>query len=144
MAKKPVSAITLAYLLEQTARALHALGYASDLFPAQWTALRYFSRAEPHNRTASALARFQGLATGPVTRTVRTLVAKGLVVKSGAAGRGRAERIDLTEAGKSLLAKDPLATVVDGIASLDEDERASFAGSLELVLKRMQDRSARP
>ena len=37
--------------------------------------MRYFASADPTQRTSMALARFQGLAFGPVSRTVRTLIA---------------------------------------------------------------------
>ena len=130
--------MALAYLLEQTARAIHSQGYAGDLFPAQWSALRYFARAEPNHRTASALANYQGLASGPVTRTVRTLITKGLLVKAGSLGRGRAERIDLTAAGETLLATDPLSEVAEALAELPEADRRCFAVGLEAVLRRLQ------
>ena len=86
---------------------LHSRGYAEDLFPAQWVALRYFARAQRELRTASELARFQGLANGPVSRTVRTLVQKGLLRKAAEQPKGRAELLELTEAGDLLLRKDP-------------------------------------
>src|ERR1700712_660223 len=95
-------AIALASLLEQTSRAIHSLGYAEGLFPAQWSALRYFARVEAGFRTASALARFQGMAVGPVTRTVRTLVSKGLIRATRASGRGAPNQIDLTPLGLEL------------------------------------------
>lgn len=138
------AAQSLAYLLEQTGRALHAQGYAADLFPAQWSALRYFSRAEPHMRTASELARFQGLATGPVTRTVRTLIQKGLLAKGGFLGRGRAERIDVTPAGEALLASDPLDAVVTALGTISDQERQALANGLETVLRHLQTADEAP
>ena len=42
---RSLSTSALAELLELTGRMLHSRGYAADLFPAQWAALRYFSRA---------------------------------------------------------------------------------------------------
>lgn len=136
--------IALAYLLEQTARAIHSQGYAGDLFPAQWSALRYFSRSESNHRTASALANYQGLASGPVTRTVRTLISKGLLAKAGSLGRGRAERIDLTEAGRKVLATDPLSEVAEAISELSETERRGFAAGLEAVLLCLQQARVAP
>ncbi len=114
------------------------MGYASDLFPAQWSALRYFGRAEAQHRTASALARYQGLATGPVTRTVRTLIAKGLLAKGGSLGRGRSERVDLTEAGRALLADDPLEAVSEALGTLTETDKRAVATALEAVLRQLQ------
>ena len=119
---------------------MHSLGFASGLFPAQWTALRYFARAAPQQRTASALARFQGLAVGPVTRTVRTLVAKGLVKNVAISGRGAAKQLDLTASGETLLTHDPLGLVVGSMEKLPDTEREALAGALESVLSDLHAR----
>src|SRR3982751_1336292 len=113
------TASALADLLELTARVLHSRGYAEDLFPAQWMALRYFAKSPPDRRTASELARFQRLANGPVSRTVRTLIHKGPLAKTADRPRGRAEQLELTAAGRSVLTADPtqaLAAVIDTFA----------------------------
>src|SRR5829696_8192825 len=107
LALTEISASTLAERLELVARMLHSRGYAQDLFPAQWMALRYFARAPEQRRTASDLARFQGLANGPVSRTVRTLIGKGLLTKAEIQPRGRAEALGLTDAGRKMLDSDP-------------------------------------
>src|SRR3954453_8312698 len=62
----PTAVSALIELLELAGRSMHSIGYADGLYPAQWTALRYFSKASDGARTASALARFQGFANGPV------------------------------------------------------------------------------
>lgn len=117
------------------ARRLHSQGYDSHLFPAQWAALRYVYLAPPERRTAIDLARFQGLASGPVARTVRTLVIKGYLVKRGTIGRGRAELLDLTERGLALLQRDPLRKVAEALASLESEERQILARSLRKAIK---------
>lgn len=124
----------LARLLEQTSRAMHALGFESDMFPAQWTALRYFARAEAGDRTASALARFQGVAVGPVTRTVRTLVAKGLLTAIMIGGRGAPKQLAVTDAARALLVNDPLKIVVKAVEQIDETGREALTLALEQVL----------
>lgn len=139
------STSALAELLELTARMLHSRGYAADLFPAQWAALRYFSRAPIGQRTASELARFQGLANGPVSRTVRTLVQKGLLAKTAEQPKGRAELLELTDAGRAVLEQDPTQAVEAVINELGASERECFARSLELILGRLSDiRHANP
>lgn len=142
-ARRLIPAAALARLLDQTSRALHSLGFAADLFPAQWTALRYFASAEPAQRTASALARFQGLAVGPVTRTVRTLMAKGYVANVEGRGRGRARQVELTEAGRALLADDPLNLLSGVIEELDGPQRLALASALEQILRRLQSNQDR-
>lgn len=124
----------LAGLVEQLARRLHSQCYAANLFPAQWSALRYIQGAEADLRTAIDLARFQGLASGAVARTVRTLIAKGYLEKSGRIGRGRAERLSLTEKGRQILKKDPLATLAGALDDLDMGERRQLASALERVI----------
>ncbi|MEF2552071.1 MarR family transcriptional regulator [Aurantimonas sp. A2-1-M11] len=134
-----ISTTELASQLEQIARRLHSQGYASKLFPAQWAALRYIHSAPVHLRTAIDLARFQGLASGAVARTVRTLITKGYVTKRGSVGRGRAEELGLTERGRALLKKDPLQRIAAALETLDEASRESLAHNLDIVI-----RSTRP
>ena len=134
----PIPASSLARLVEQTSRAFHSFGFREGLYPAQWTALRYFAWAEPDQRTASALARFQGLAIGPVTRTVRTLMAKGLLENVDGRGRGRSRRVALTQAGRDLLADDPMGAIIAAIETLDPRERLGFARGLDGVLRAVQ------
>lgn len=132
-----ISASALAELLELVARMLHSRGYAEDMFPAQWMALRYFARAAPERRTASDLARFQGLANGPVSRTVRTLIQKGLLAKAEAQPRGRAEVLEVTASGSTLLASDPTLELEAAVAALDERDQEAMARSLETILRRL-------
>jgi DNA-binding MarR family transcriptional regulator len=130
--------VALAGLLDQVSRHLHSSGHAADLYPAQWSALRYFMKTDPEHRSAIALARYQGIEPGPTTRTVRTLINKGLLMKAGSLGRGRIQRIDVTAAGEALLARDPLNVVAEALAHLNEPQRTALAEALESVLKAMQ------
>lgn len=135
LAAARVSATALADLLELTSRLLHSRGYAKGLFPAQWVALRYFARAQINLRTASELARFQGLANGPVSRTVRTLVQKGLLQKAEEQPKGRAELLELTPSGEALLASDPVNAVSAALTALEPAEQVALARGLETVLR---------
>lgn len=136
---KPFPAAALAELLELTARKLHSRGYAEDLFPAQWTALRYFSRARAELRTASELARFQGMANGPVSRTVRTLVQKGLLAKATVQPKGRAELLEVTAAGAEVLTRDPTAALQAVLTDLPPGQQEALALALETVLRRLPE-----
>ena len=135
-----ISASALAERLELVARMLHSRGYAEDLYPAQWVALRYFARAPEQRRTASDLARFQGLANGPVSRTVRTLIGKGLLAKAEVQPRGRAEALDLTPAGRKMLETDPTLELETALAALSEADQDATARALELVLRGVSGR----
>lgn len=131
--KRP-AATPVARLVDQVARAMHSIGHGAGLFPAQWTALRYFRDATAPHNTAMGLARFQGLAFGPVSRSVRTLIEKGLLKKAGSAGRGRSESIELTQMGRALLAADPLLVVVRAIDEMPVEQVESLAIACERIL----------
>jgi DNA-binding MarR family transcriptional regulator len=132
---KSIPAAALTELTELASRAMHSLGYVAGLYPAQWTALRYFSRAGDGLRTASELARFQGLATGPVSRTVRTLLLKGLIRKSDNQPAGRAEHLEVTATGRDMLTRDPLREVTAAFDKLGDGEREALANALEIVIR---------
>lgn len=129
------TATALADLLELLARMLHARGYQHDLFPAQWTALRYFSKAKRDLCTASELARFQGMANGPVSRTVRTLLQKGLLTKAKDQPRGKAEILELTSSGRALLKLDPSRELESILSTLGEEARALLGDTLESLIR---------
>jgi DNA-binding MarR family transcriptional regulator len=131
----PSTVSALIELLELAGRSMHSIGYADGLYPAQWTALRYFSKANDGARTASALARFQGFANGPVSRTVRTLIAKGLLRKAEAQPAGRAEHLEITDNARSLLNHDPARAVADTIAKLSDEEKVALDHALRAVIK---------
>jgi len=131
------SVTALADLLELLARMLHARGYQHDLFPAQWMALRYFSKARRDLCTASELARFQGMANGPVSRTVRTLLQKGLLSKAKDQPRGKAEILELTTSGRALLKLDPCREIESILSGLGDDARARLGETLELLIHRL-------
>lgn len=137
LALAKISASALAELLELVGRMLHSRGYAEDLFPAQWMALRYFAKTAAERRTASDLARFQGLANGPVSRTVRTLIQKGLLAKAAVQPRGRAEVLDLTDAGRKVLESDPTLELEKAVATLEPGDQEATARALETILRRV-------
>lgn len=121
------SATSLARLFELASRSLHSAGFANGLFPAQWTTLRYLANAPELARTAAHLARFQQMAIGPVSRTVRTLIAKGLVTKAGQGTHHRSELLALTAEGLKLLEHDPLRRVTATLKALPAEEHARLA-----------------
>lgn len=131
------SATALADLLELLARMLHARGYQHDMFPAQWVALRYFSKARRDLCTASELARFQGMANGPVSRTVRTLQQKGLLIKAKEQPRGKSEILELTTSGRALLKFDPCREIESILSGLGDDARLLLGDTLELLIRRL-------
>lgn len=124
----------LSRLFELAARSLHSAGFSSGLYPAQWTALRYLATAGPSDRTSAKLARFQQIAVGPVTRTVRTLINKGLVAEGPSAGHHRSKQLNLTEAGIRILAEDPLIALDDELSRLPEKEARLLGATLGRIV----------
>jgi len=116
---------------------LHARGYQHDMFPAQWMALRYFSKARRDLCTASELARFQGMANGPVSRTVRTLLQKGLLTKAKDQPRGKAEILELTASGRALLKFDPCRELESILSTLSDEARTLLGDTLETLISRL-------
>jgi len=134
MLTDPASASALLELLELAGRSMHSIGYADGLYPAQWTALRYFSKASDGRRTASALARFQGFANGPVSRTVRTLISKGLLRKADNQPAGRAEHLEVTDDARTILGHDPALAIAEAISRLSDDEKEALERALKEVI----------
>ena len=135
LAQNSLSASALAERLALLGRSLHSIGYAEGLYPAQWAALRYFAAAADDARTASCLARFQGLANGPVSRTVRTLLQKKLLCKCSKQPVGRAEYLEVSEQGKALLQSDPVRRIAASLEDLDQPDRLMLDEIVATVLK---------
>lgn len=127
-----ISAITR--LFELSARSLHSAGFAGGLYPAQWTALRYLATSAPEDRTSAKLARFQQVAVGSVTRTVRTLIGKGLVSEGPSAGHHRSKQLDLTADGIALLGQDPLVELDRVLSTLPKREARILGMTLARII----------
>ena len=52
-----------------------------ELSPAQWMALRYFSRANSFSRNPSAFAEFQATTRGTASQAIKALEADGYLVR---------------------------------------------------------------
>jgi DNA-binding MarR family transcriptional regulator len=87
------------------------------------------------------LARYQGLAFGPVARTVRTLIERGYLKKCGSAGKGRAERIEVTTEGLRILDDDPLHILSNAIGRLEADRQEALAEALDGILRATSEAS---
>ena len=134
-----ISTVGIAALIERASRLIHSIGYAEGLYPAQWTALRFFSEAPPSARTTAGLARFQGMSLGPVARTVRTLVEKGLLARAANPSSRRADLIAVTAAGQVLLKRDPRAAVAAAIETMPPEHREALASAMETLLHGLLD-----
>jgi len=139
-AKKKVSdsksgskARDLARLVDQVGREVHGLGYASDLHPVQWAALRFLSDADPESRTVSGVAGFQGTTVGTASRTVSALQRKGLIKAEVDAADRRSRRLDTTAAGRRALNADPIGQLEKVLEKLSGADRKVLGDVLAKV-----------
>lgn len=101
------------------------------LTPAQWTALRFFARANRLSRTPSAFSAFHATTRGTASQTVKSLVALGLLERHRNEEDGRSIRFELTQAGHEVLAEDPLRNLAGRIATLPEATRTALTAALK-------------
>ncbi len=123
----------IADLLVHMGRAARSEDGPSDLTAAQWACLRFFARSNDSTRTPSGFASFQATTRGTSSQIIKSLVARGLIARVRCHSDGRSVRLDLTEAGRALLKRDPLGGLIWVIASLPAADRAQFLGTLSRV-----------
>jgi DNA-binding MarR family transcriptional regulator len=143
--KREIDARTLAELVAQLGRIAYGEGFAKGLTPAQWTAFRYFSRANRFSRTVSAFAEFHATTRGTASQTVKGLVARGYLTRTRSEADGRSARLDLTDKALAILTDDPFEALVRAADALPPGARGQFARGLERMLGRLtQERSKCP
>lgn len=120
-------------LIAQLGRIAHGEGFVGGLTPAQWSVLRYVSRANRFSRTVSAFAEYHATTRGTASQTIKSLVNQGYLNRTRSERDGRSVRLDLTEKGQTALADDPYEILVRAALSLSPTARIG----LERVLERM-------
>lgn len=133
----------LAEQLVHLARLAHGAG-DSGLTAAQWTALRYFARANRFSRTPSAFSEFHATTRGTASQTVKSLIALGYLKKGANEADGRSALIEVTEAGRAKLDQDPLADLQACIAALPPAARAGLGAALAQLAPALARRRAAP
>lgn len=97
----------IVYSLERLSRLMRAGEFADGLNPAQWEALRFLARANRFSNSPGALTRYLGATKGTISQTVKALERKQLIAKAERPGEKRSIVLELTEAGRAMMAKDP-------------------------------------
>ena len=92
----------VAELIVHLGRITHGNGFVVGLTPLQWTALRYFARANRFSPTPSAFAEFHGTTRGTASQTTKSLVAQGYLVRTRSEADGRSARLDLTDKARAI------------------------------------------
>ena len=131
-------------LLEQFAYVVAGAGHRHGFTAAQWTALRFFGRANIFSRTVSSFAEFHETTRGTASQTVRRLVDRGFLRKIPSETDGRSCRLDLTDAGRKALVDDPLSDLMVSLRSLAPGNRARFVDTLRRLLADLAHSRGRP
>ena len=132
-------AVALATLLEQTARNIYEQRGPSHLHPVQWSALRFFARANRSARSVAGLARYLGVTLGPASRTVGALKRGELVEAERDPKDGRSSVISLTDKGRQMLDSDPILRLAGAIEDLPGDKATALGESLTQLAAVLKD-----
>lgn len=129
--------LAVAALVERLSRLIHNDAHEGGLKPTQWEALRFLARANRVSRSPGALTGFLGVTKGTVSQTLQALERKGLIEKTTADGDRRGVKLDLTDAGRALLADDPLGDLDASLAAMPPEARDALNVALGSLLKDM-------
>jgi len=133
-AKRDMSKRAVAELVAQLGRMTYGESFANGLTPAQWTALRYFSRANRFSRTTSAFAEFHATTRGTASQTIKSLTQSGYLTRKRSKTDGRSVHFNLTHKSKKILSDDPFEALVSAAGALSKSECRTVSRSLERML----------
>ncbi len=137
-----VSPEAAAEILEKISQISYSMGFSGGLRPAQWHALRYFGRSEAGARTVGHFAKYNMTTPSSASQTINALVTREILARTPVEGDRRTYRVDLTEAGNALLAKDPIEHLIQAISEMEEELRFDFAEHLQFLLLKMLERAS--
>ena len=126
-----------AHLLERISLLARSGEQTDGLYPVQWTALRFLSRANRFSRTPAALTRYLNATRGTVSQTLIALEKKGLIVRLPSPRDKRSVVAELTEDGAELLSKDPIGKLANEIEGALGPEAAGLRESLSCLLEQL-------
>ena len=133
----------VAELVAQLSRIAYGDGFTEGLTPAQWTALRYFARANRFSRTVSAFAEFHATTRGTASQTVKSLVNNGYLTRRRSDRDRRSVSFELTETSRALLARDPFERLVAAAAELSNTSRQATCRGLDRMLRVLAEEQGR-
>ncbi len=143
MAGLETSARAITELVVQLGRIAHGDGHTEGLTPAQWSALRYLSRANRFSRTVSAFAEFHATTRGTASQTVKGLVARGYLSRTRLPRDGRSALLDVTDNARAILSRDPCEALVRAAKALPAGARGHLGTGLERLLGHLVQRRRR-
>ncbi|MHA1570589.1 MAG: MarR family winged helix-turn-helix transcriptional regulator [Alphaproteobacteria bacterium] len=125
-------------LLDRLGRMTRCLQFAHGLNPAQWESLRFIARANCFSRTPSALATFLGTTKGTASQTLIALEKKGCMRRTRDGTDRRVTRLEITQAGEALLARDPLRCVDNAAGNLPVELNSALREALGLLADHLE------
>ena len=135
----------VAELLAHVGRRAAVTGGAdTELTPVQWSALRYFSRANRFSRSPSAFASFRATTRGTASATINELVRTGYLERRRCDEDGRSVHLLPTDAGERLLERDPLQAMERAIGQLSRDQQRSLAAAVPAIVGCMAEGDGGP
>ncbi len=135
---------SVAELVTQLGRYAYGETPAAGLTPAQWTALRYFSRANRFSRTVSAFAEFHATTRVTASATVKSLVHGGYLKRTRSSSDGRSARLDMTSQAKAILSNDPFQRLTRAADTLSTTARRTVTRALDRMLGELAQDLGKP
>lgn len=129
----------IADLVLQLSRAAYIDCSAAGLTQAQWIAIRFFSRANRFSRTISGFAQFHATTRGTASQTVKSLVAKGYLLRTPSEKDARSADFELTAIARDALKDDPLDAVTAAAGNLSSADQAHVTAALRSMLQEMRE-----
>ena len=125
---------SVAELVTQLGRYAYGATSVAGLTPAQWTALRYFSRANRFSRTVSAFAEFHATTRGTASGTVKSLVQGSYLKRTPSSSDGRSARLDVTAKARGCLSNDPFQRLMRAADTLSTTAHRAVTKGLNRML----------
>jgi DNA-binding MarR family transcriptional regulator len=128
----PVEFSATARLIELVARRIYDHDGRSQLPPGQWAILRFLGLSRS-DRSLLEVAHYLGMDVKPTQWAVASLKRKQLVLTTSN-GCIEADRVSLSETGRSLLLDDPVGRVEQLLAVLSAEKQEMLAELIECML----------
>jgi len=139
------SKISVAELVTQLGRYAYGEASAAGGFtPAQWTALRYFSRANRFSRTVSAFAEFHATTRGTASQTIKGLVEEGYLERTPSPLDGRSSRLDMTPKAVGILTNDPFHRLTHAADCLSATAQITVSRALDQMFGQLARELKKP
>ena len=135
---------SVAELVTQLGRYAYGETPAAGLTPAQWTALRYFSRANRFSRTVSAFAEFHATTRGTASGTVKSLVQRGYLKRTRSSSDGRSARLDVTSKATAIASNDPFQRLTRAADTLSTTTHRAVRKGLDRMLGELAQNLGKP